>query len=464
LKKTLLREPRIAALSDLEGRSYLDQVWSIAWPSAISMLLFSMFDLVDLKWIGFLGTDAVAAASLVGNVIGVIYGIMNILITGTIAVVTRRMGAGDDSSLRRSYHQSVFMGLIFGLVLAAAGWVFAPQFLKLFRLSPEVYRLALPYLRIFSLSFLALLLEVPLFSVWIARGQTRLLLSSNAAVVVFNIILVPVLMFPKGKFLIGYFGWGIEGAAYASLVSEFLYLGMLLLFTRRRDFPLSKPILAGFRVSAAESLRVLKIGVPAAVAYLSRPLSTLVLLSFLSSFGASGMAGFGIGLRWIGLNFIVLQGLSAAISSLVGRYLGAGKPDRAAAAMRRAFALGVIVQIFISAAFYLFAGNLIAVMDPNPDTVAAGSSFLKWLALSMVLSMPGDISRAGLNGAGDTNPGMIASLLAHWLLKLALAWALAFPLRMGVDGVWLATAIAMAIEGLILLFWFSRGKWKTHQV
>jgi len=103
-------------------------------------------------------------------------------------------------------------------------------------------------------------------------------------------------------------------------------------------------------------------------------------------------------------------------------------------------------------------------MDPSPDTVAIGSLFLKWLALAMLLSMPGDIGRAGLNGAGDTNPGMIASLLTHWLLKLPLAWLLAFPLQMAAAGVWLATAIALALEGVILLIWFSRGKWKTHQV
>ena len=452
------------ALADLKGKSYIRQIWAIAWPTSISMLLFSMFDLIDLKWIGFLGTEPVAAASLVGNIVATVFGLMGILYTGAIALSTRFLGADDSKSLRETHHQAIFLGIVIGLCLLILGEVFAHQILGFFKLAPGVYNLALPYFRIFCFSFFVLFLEIPFWAIWTAKGKTRLLLWVNVLAVGLNLILDPIVIFPRGKMLVGFFGWGVMGAAGASLFAETFTLFLLLLLIRRKDFPVKKPVLKSFKVSVQTCVRILRIGVPSSVAFLSRPLSTMLLQRFITPFGASALAGFGIGMRWTGLIWIFLQGLSTAISSLVGRYLGAKRPEQAEAMMRRAFLLGIAFQFAISAGFFIFAGQLVHVMEPHPETVLAGSSFLKWLALAMLIGSPGDISRAALNGAGDTDPGMVASIIAHWIVKLPLAWILAFPLKLGIAGIWQANAIAFMLEGLILISWYSRGKWKQHKI
>jgi len=457
-----LRPP--APLAELKGKSYVHQIWTIAWPTALSMLLFSMFDLVDLKWIGFLGTTPVAAASLVGNMVQVVWGLMGILSTGTIAFFTRLLGAGDARSLRHSHHQAVFLSIILGLGIGICFFIFTPQILGFFHLAPEVYDLALPYLRIFSLSFFVLFLEIPFWTIWVAKGRTRLLLVVNALAIGLNLVLDPVMIFPKGKMLVGLLGLGVKGAAIASLFAEIFTLVLLLTLTRREDFPILKPVWGRFTISLRQGARIIRIGIPSSIAFLSGPLSTLLLQRFITAFGAAGIAGFGIGLRWMALNWIFLQGVTTAISSLVGRYLGAKKPKQAGHMMLRAFMLGVSFQVASSAFFFIFSSHLVRIMEPSPDTVAAGSVFLKWLAIAMLISSPGDISRAALNGAGNADPGMVISIIAHWIIKLPLAWAFAFPLGLGLGGVWQANALAMMIEGALLIFWYSRGHWKHHPI
>jgi len=451
-------------LRELIGKGYLKQIWGIAWPTSISMLLFSMYDLVNIKWIGFLGTDAVAAASLVGNILGVGWGLIGILSTGAIALFARFLGADDKESLKRSYQQALFLGIILGLCLSVPVLIFAPKILGFFKLSDSVYQLALIYLRIFAISGFVLFLGIPFWSIWIAKGRTRLLMVVNFISVGLNILLDPVMIFPKGKMLVGTFDLGVKGAALASLFCELFALLLLLALTRKKDFPVPKPNLSQFRISLKESLRILRIGVPASISFLSRPLSTLLLQRFITGFGSAGIAGFGIGLRWMGLNWIFLMGLSTAVSSLVGRYLGAKRITQLEKMMKRAFLLGISLQVITSAFFYFFAEQLVRIMEPSPDTIQAGSVFIRWLALGMLIDTPGGVGQSALNGAGNTKPGMVVSIIAHWLIKLPLAWVLAYPLGIGLNGIWQATGTALLIEGFCLLYWYSRGHWKEHKI
>jgi len=451
-------------LSDLAGKSYLKQIWEIAWPTSISMLLFSLYDLIDLKWIGFLGTEAVASVSLCGNINGVLFGLMNILYIGSLAVFTRFIGAGEQAKLRHSFHQSIFLGALIGLLLFVIGWLTAPLLLGFFHLSSQVYHLSLVYLRIFYIFFFFLFLGIPLWTAWIALGKTWLLLIVNLISVGFNLILDPVFIFPRGEMLVGVFGWGVAGAAIASLLSEILSLLILLGLLKRKDFMVKSPVFKNFKVSFRESLRILRIGIPSSIAVLSRPMSTVILQRFITGFGASALAGFGIGLRWLGINWIFFGGISAAVSSLVGRYLGARLGEKAGAMMRRAYLLGVVIQFLVSLFFILWAEPLVAVMEPTPETIQAGSAFLIWVSVAMLLSSPGNIARACLNGAGNTNPPMVISIISNWVVKLPLAWALAYPLKVGLSGIWQAMFVSLVVEGALLLAWYFRGRWKEHKI
>jgi Na+-driven multidrug efflux pump len=208
----------------------------------------------------------------------------------------------------------------------------------------------------------------------------------------------------------------------------------------------------------------LRIGIPASIAVISRPLSTVLIQRILAMFGSGPIAGFGVGLRWIGLNFIFFGGLGIAISSLTGQYLGAGDPEGAERMMRRGLLVGFIFQALSTFIYFLFAPQLVAFMDPSTQTVEAGSAFIRWVVVSFLVSSVGGIAAAAMTGAGDTRPIMVISILSNWIIKLPLAWALAIPLGAGVPGVWQAMFVSLLIEGAAMLYWYKKGRWKTKKV
>jgi putative MATE family efflux protein len=445
-----------------KNRSELRRIWAIAWPASISMFLFTVLNLIDMKWIGFLGTGPVAAVSLCGNIISVIFGLTGILYTGTLALIARFIGARDNASSANSLAHSLLLGGLLGVILAVGGWLGTPALIGFFQLEPQVYQDAVIYMRLIFIFFMVISCSTPLWSAFMAAGDTRTPLMLSVVVVLMNAVLDPVFIFDRGRMLVGFFGWEVMGAALATLVSETIGTGLLfaLMFTRR--FPAARPRLS--RIQAGELWRILKIGIPASIAMISRPLSTVLLQKILAMFGSGPLAGFGIGLRWIGLNWIFFGGMGIAVSALTGQYLGSKEPERADKMVRKGLLIGLLFQ-FVSTFIYLvYAPELVAFMEHSSETVEPGAAFMRWVSVSFFFSSLGGIAGAAMAGAGDTRPIMVISVLANWILKLPLAWALALPFGMGVDGIWQAMFYSLVFEGTAMLYWYRKGNWKTKKV
>lgn len=443
---------------------YLKKLWHIAWPGSLSMLLFSLFDLVDLKWIGFLGTESVAAVSLCGNIIGVIFGFNSILYTGSLALFARFIGAKDDSSLRRAFHHSFLLGFLIGVLLAVCGWFGTQYFLRFFNLDERVFILARDYLKIYFLFFFFIFIGTPVWTGWIAVGKTHILFIFNLIGTSINLFLDPVFIFPRGKMLIGFFNMGVAGAAWASVVSVSINSLLFFLFIFHKDFPFPRPLLKDLKFSIKEMWRILRIGVPSSIAMLSRPLATVLLQRIIVIFGAGAIAGFGIGLRWLGLNWIFFGGLTMAVSTLTGQYLGANNQDETTAMMRKAFWVAGVFQIMNSIFYFIFADWLVSILEPSKETILAGAGFLRWVSLGMILSSIGSVAGSALAGAGNTQPAMWISIVANWIIKIPLSFILSLWLGSGIDGVWQAIFVSLWAEGALLIWWYKKGNWRYFKV
>ena len=456
-------------LEQTERRGDLRTIWSIAWPGSVSMLLFTSLALVDLKWVSFLGTDPVAAVSLCTNIVFIIFGVSHIVYAGTLALVSRALGAGDHPAARTSlFHALVLAGLL-GLLTAGLGWFVSPPLIGFFDLEPEVERLSIIYLRLLFLHFFFLTFGTPLSASFNAAGNTRTPLLINTLVVLANIVLAPVLIYQPGEMVVagldlGCFGWGITGAGLATILAAMLSAGLFFALLPTRRFPVHWPDRRLGPWDPGEIGRIIRIGIPASLAHISRPLSTLLLQKILAEYGTGPIAGFGIGLRWLGINWIFFGGMGLAVSALTGQHLGAGNPERAEAMVRRGFVLAFLVQTLSTIAYFAWAAPLVAFMDPSPETLQPGVAFLQWIAISLMFSSVGGVAAAALIGAGDTHPLMINAFLSNWLVKLPLAWLLAQPLELGPTGIWAAMAVSLVVEGIINLLWYRSGSWKRKVI
>jgi putative MATE family efflux protein len=444
-------------------------LWRLAWPVSISSSTMTLLTLVNLFWIGHLGTAAVAAVSLCGNILFIVFGISNVIMTGTVAIVSRRVGENNLTAAFAGTVHGVALGAVLGIVIALAGYGAAPAIVGFFGTGAEVENLAVPYLRLMLAGQLFLYVSIAIGSSYQAYGDTRTPMLVNLAVVLLNALLDPLFIFLPdemrlGSFALGWLGWGVNGAAVAAALSGAAGCGLLLAVSLLLGRPAPRPPGARLRLKPAELWHMIRIGAPASVSMIARPLSTFLLLKVIASFGTAAIAAFGIALRSFSVNWIPYSGINAAVSTLVGQSLGARSVSEAERVVWRGLVLTTLLGMFFCLLYYSLARDIILTFDREPEVVAAGVPFLQLMAVGFLFSGPMLPLMSAMNGAGDTKPPMVVAFLANWPVKLPLSWALALPLGLGIDGVWIGMFVSIVFESLAMIFWYRKGTWKAKKV
>lgn len=450
------------------GEGY-SRIAEIGWPVALSNSSIALFMIANLFWIGHLGTTAVAAVSLCGHVLFILFGLTQIVHTGSVALVSRAVGAEDRAAAWQAAMHSIALGTGMGCAMALAAPFLAPPIIGFFGVSEAVMAEAVPYLEVSLFSQTLVFLGMAMGACYQAAGDTRTPMWINIGAVSLNVVIDPLFIFAPGEvfFLgldVGWLGLGVVGAAWADIAAHIFGMSFFVLWSWLRSWPLPRPSGAALRLRVREFWRIVNIGVPASISLMARPVSTFILLRVIASFGDAAVAAFGIALRAYNINWIPLAGLTAAVATLVGQNLGARRPDAATRVVRQGLWLSVSLGVLFTVFYTSIAEQFVAFFDDSPEVVAVGARFLRILAFSMWASSATTPLVAAMNGAGDTKVPMMAAFLANWPVKLPLAWALAVPLGYGLDGVWIALFASILLEAALIVGWFRTGRWKTREV
>ena len=445
------------------------RLWSLAWPVSISTSTITLLTLAHLFWIGHLGTAAVAALSLCANLLFIGFGLANIVHTGALATVARRVG---DGNLARAYDgmvQGIFLGLTIGTIVAIAGWFAAPYIVHFFGAEAEVERIATSYLRIMIAGQLPMFVNMGMGAAYQAAGDTRTPMLVNVAVVVVNALVDPFLIFAPGQVSVlgvdvGWLGLGPDGGALAAGLCGLGGTLLLLAVTIFGHRPFPRPPGARVTLHPSEFWQMARIGAPAAVSMVARPLSTFLLLKIIAGFGTAALAAFGIAMRSFSVNWIPYSGIHVAVASLVGQSLGARRPDEAEHIVWRGLVVTGVLGALYSVAYYVGAETILGAFNHDPAVLAAGVPFLQLMALSFLFSGPTIPLQSAMNGAGDTKPPMIIAFVVNWPVKLPLSWFLALPLGWGVNGVWTGMFVSLVLEAGMTAWWYRRGGWKRKRL
>jgi len=445
------------------------RLWRLAWPVSVSTSTVTLLTLVNLFWIGHLGTVAVAAVSVCGQILFIVFSISTIVHTGALAIVARRVGEGDRARAFTASIHGICLGALLGLAVLVAGHASAAAVIGFFDTDPRVSALAISYLRIMYWGQLPLFISVALGACYQASGDTRTPMLVNVAVVVLNGLADPFFIFPPdgiriAGFPVGWLGWGADGAAIAASLSGALGCVLFVTVSLLSGRPFAWPTHGKVTLSVQHFWQMLRIGTPASVSMVARPLSTFLLLKVIASFGTPAIAAFGIAMRSFSVNWIPYSGLNVAVSSLVGRSLGAQRVADARRVVRQGLVVTTLLGMMFCVLYYVGARSIILAFDSEPAVVEAGEWFLKLIALSFLFSGPMLPLGSAMNGAGDTKPPMIAAFIANWVVKLPLCWALALPFGYGIEGVWIGMFVSIVFESVVMFIWYRRETWLTKTV
>ncbi len=431
----------------------------LAIPMVLEMSMESVFAVVDVFWVSRLGPDAIATVGLTESMLVLVYTAAMGLSIGVAAVVARRIGEKQPEAAAEAAVQGIALGLGVAGIVAVLGISLAPTLLGLMGASPSVIATGSTYTRIMLGGSATVLLLFLINAIFRGAGDAaiamRVLWFANAI----NILLGPCLIFGLGPFP----AMGVAGAATATTIGRGCgVLFQLYRLTRgdgrlvigRRDLKLMPTLMATLlRLSGSGTFQVL-VGTA----------SYIGLIRIVSTFGSAALAGYTIAIRLVIFCLLPSWGLSNAAATMVGQSLGAGKPERAEAAVWLAARYNMVLLGGVGLLFLALAGPIVGLFTHDPAVLPIGVQALRTISCGFVFFGLGMVLTQSFNGAGDTWTPTWINLLCFWFWQIPLAYILAVVLKFGPFGCFLAITLGYSVLALVSGVLFRRGAWKTRRV
>ncbi len=442
---------------DLTEGSITRAIAHLGVPLIATSLLQSAFNLVDMFFVGRLGPSSLAAVTLSGIVIALLITAAIGISIGTLALVARYWGARRYREAALVVGQSFHLSLLLSLLFGVGGWFLARPLLGFLGGSGEVLELAVTYFRIISAGAWTIFIFVTFSSALKGSGDAWTPLKVMALGVVVNCLLDPLLIFGWGPVP----ALGVPGSALATVLSRLVTVAVIIYRTRPKRSHLDLSGAFG-RVSFPLLGRILRIGFFSSVEMLLRSVAMIALLRFVSVYGTAALAAYGIGTR---LRAVVLMpgiGLGYSSGILVGQNLGAGQPKRAHRTAWATWGIYQAVIIPLIAGFFIFAREVVGLFSRDPEVLLAGAVFIRYLAVSFFFLALTLVFGKSLNGAGDTAGPMAITGFSLLGMVGFLLWP--GSAGFGLEGIWKAILGATALNGILMAWWFQRGRWRRPAV
>jgi putative MATE family efflux protein len=440
---------------DITGGSLARALVVLAVPLVAQNLALVAQQVVDLFWVGRLGSDAVAGVGLATVVIALVSVPLLALFTGSQVLTSQRVGADRILAARRVPFTAAAMAVAVAVVLGAGLFAFAEPVVALFDAGPAASVAAATYLAAFAFALVTQAASDTLESGFTGWGDTKAAFAVNVVAIVVNLTLDPLLIlgvwvFPR---------WEVFGAAVATAIGYGVgaLFALALAYRGREEFRLTRRAVVPELATARE---VVEVGGPIAVKNSGQQVARLVVVGIVATVGgAPGLAAYYLGWQVATLAFVPPNGLGQAATSIIGQNLGADRPDRASRTTWLAVAIAVVGLALLGAVQWLFPRTLALLFVPEMSGQALEYSMLYLEILAYGYWALGAIYtlEAGFNGAGRTKVSMYATLLQYWGVRLPIAAVGAFVLLLDMSAVFWAVTISnvAAAVGLMAYYYHS---------
>jgi putative MATE family efflux protein len=423
-------------------------VWKLAVPLMLGMVFQTLYSVVNMIFVGWLGGEAIAALTfnmpLVFFSIGITFG----LGIGATSVIAQFLGARDKRSADNTAEHALLVALLLGVVVTVTGQVLRRPIFVLLGAPPEVLEPAVHYFSIINLGFIFTILTVQFRAILSGEGDTRTPIRFQVVGTLLNIALDPLLIF--------YVGLGIAGAAWATLISQFVVFMafMHFLFVRRGSYLELRP--ADFAFSAPLVRQVLRIGIPASGSMVIMSVGGMFFNRIIAVFGSHAVAGYGVGGRLDQIYFLPTMALASSMVTLTGMFYGAGRIDLIRRTLNYTLVRGEIIALVAGAVFYVFSPQIFRIFTQDQDVIEAAVGYIRIMVFAFPFITVGMIGGQVFQGLGEGMPGLLLTSMRVIVVSGVLAYVFVYVLHLGLRSVWVALAFASFFTSLIAVTWITR--------
>jgi len=425
-----------------------------ATPMIFGNVFQQLYNVVDSIIIGnYVGKEALAAVGASFPIIFLLIAFVIGIGSGFTIIISQYFGSKDLRQVRRTIDTTYIILFVAAIVVTVMGIVFSGPIFRLTQLPEEVIPQASAYLDIYFTGTLFFFGFNGTAAILRGMGDSKtplyFLILSTVSNIIFDLLFVV------------YYGWGIEGAAYATVLSQAIAFISAIVYLNRRH-PIVNVSFRKYIFDKKIFKTCMRIGLPSGLQQTFVATGLIALYGIVNQFGTSTIAAYSVATRIDSFASLLAMNFATALSAFVGQNIGANKPERVRAGLRSTWLMTSAVSVSFTVLIYFFGHDLMAAFTPDKEVIQIGNQYLIIVSSFYIVFSTLFVVSAVMRGAGDTLIPMFITLLALWGIRIPASYILAE--RIGVTGIWWAVPIGWATGMILSYAYYLTGRWKKKSV
>ena len=411
---------------------------SMAFPPMLSMLVQSLYNIVDSVYVAQISQDAITAVSLAFPIQNFLLAVAVGTGVGMNSYISRKLGMRDIKEANNAVTHGILLAVISSIVFAIASFFVITPFFNLFTDDPVIFQMGKQYIEIIMLISFGQMVHIAIEKVFQATGKMSLPMIMQAVGCIVNIILDPIFIFT--------FGLGVRGAAIATVIGQLtsMSIAIYMLFAKKNEVKFD---LKSFHLDFNCIKQIYAVGVPTILMNSLGSVLVMGLNSLLVTFSNMAVSLFGIYYKLQTFVFMPVSGLTQGALPIFGYNYGAQNHQRLKDTLKYALMVALLIMAVGTLLFEAAPGLLLTLFNADDEMLRIGIPALRIIALSYLPAALGMIFPTLFQGMGKGLYSFIIFMTRQLVITLPAAYLLAPVL--GLTGIWIAFPIAECAAALI---------------
>ena len=419
-------------------------LWTMAIPIIAGMMVQTLFNVVDIMFIGWLGAKEVTAVAFVSPLFFIIIGLTVGLGAGVTASIAQFIGKKDKKNADNCAEHTILLGIGITLTLSILGIFFGEELLVLLGASGEILDIAYTYLKVLLYGIGLVVFSLFFRAILAGEGETKLPMIIGLIGTLLNLILDPIFIFVLA--------YGVKGAALATVISQAVMLAsyLFIIFVRKSTYITFN--ISDFQYTPSILKTIFKIGIPSSAAMLIMSFGQAVMNAILINYSSEAVAAYQIVSRIDMLLFMPILGIGISLTTMVGMFFGAKEYKKLIWIIKYGISRAVYITTFSVMVLFLSAEMILPLFSDNKQVLDIGVTYLRIIILAYPAVGISVICSRICQALGEGMPLLVTTVTRVLILTAPLSYYF-YITGKPIEWVWYAQAFAILVAATVSFFW-----------
>ena len=419
-------------------------LWTMAIPIIAGMMVQTLFNVVDIMFIGWLGAKEVTAVAFISPLFFIIIGLTVGLGAGVTASIAQFIGKKDKKNADNCAEHTILLGIGITLALSILGILFGEELLVLLGASGEILDIAYTYLKVLLYGIGLVVFSLFFRAILAGEGETKLPMIIGLIGTLLNLILDPIFIFVLA--------YGVKGAALATVISQAVMLVsyLFIIFIRKSTYITFN--ISDFQYTPSILKTIFKIGIPSSAAMLIMSFGQAVMNAILINYSSEAVAAYQIVSRIDMLLFMPILGIGISLTTMVGMFFGAKEYKKLIWIIKYGISRAVYITTFSVMVLFLSAEMILPLFSDNKQVLDIGVTYLRIIILAYPAVGISVICSRICQALGEGMPLLVTTVTRVLILTAPLSYYF-YITGKPIEWVWYAQAFAILVAATVSFFW-----------